>query len=115
MAELYGLVSVMQYDASKREHSLAMALGDEFDLDAVKSFALADFCTRCGLNRSDFARGLETLCSIAIQQAPLQAKEAIYLGKEREVVTQIMDFVIRRAMLLKSLAKEITKYKSDMF
>ena len=115
VAELYDLVSVMQYDAAKLEHSLAMAYGDVFELDAVKSFALADFCTRCGLSRSFFARELETLCSIAIEQAPLQAKDTIYLGKEQEVVAQITDFVIRRATLLKSLAKEITKYKSDMF
>lgn len=114
VAELYDLVSVMQYDATKLEHSLAMAFGDVFELDSVKSFALADFCVRCGVSRSFFARELENLCSIAIEQAPLQAKEEIYLDKEREVVARIADFVIQRATLLKSLAKEITKYKSDM-
>lgn len=115
VAELYDLVSVMQYDATKLEHSLAMAFGDVFELDSVKSFALADFCVRCGISRSFFARELETLCSIAVEQATLQAKEEIYLDKEREVVARIADFVIQRATLLKSLAKEITKYKSDMF
>ena len=54
------------YDATKLEHSLAMAFGDVFELDSVKSFALADFCVRCGVSRSFFARELENLCSIAI-------------------------------------------------
>lgn len=47
VAELCDLVSVVQYDASKLEHTLAMAFGDAFELEEVKSFALANFCSRC--------------------------------------------------------------------
>ncbi len=115
VAELYDLVSVVQYDATKLEHSLAMAFGDEFELDAVKSFTLADFCHRCGISRSFFARELETLCAIALEQATVQAQEEVYVADERDIVGHISDLVTRRATLLKAMSKEITTYKNDMF
>lgn len=115
VAELYDLVSVMHYDPAKLEHDLAMAFGDEFELACVKSFALADFCIRCGINRAFFARELENLCTHAIAQAPLQAQDPVYVGQEREIVALISGFVVQRAQLLMSLAKEIARYKSDLF
>jgi serine/threonine-protein kinase HipA len=115
VAELYDLVSVMQYDPDKLEHSLAMAFGDVFELDAVKSFALADFCERSGISRSFFARELENLCNSALDQAPIQAQDAIYIGQERDTVAKIADYVCQRATLLKTMAKEVSRYKSDMF
>jgi len=115
VAELYDLVSVMHYDPAKLEHDLAMAFGDEFELTSVKSFALADFCIRCGINRAFFARELENLCTHAIAQAPLQAQDPVYVGQEREIVALISGFVVQRAQLLMSLAKEIARYKSDLF
>jgi len=115
VGELYDLVSVMQYDGTKLEHALAMAFGDEFELEAIKSFALADFCVRCGINRVFFARELENLCTSAMEHAPLQAQDEIYVNEEREMVSLIADFVTRRARLLKSLAKEISRHKSDLF
>jgi serine/threonine-protein kinase HipA len=115
VAELYDLVSVMQYDASKLEHTLAMAFGDAFELEEVKSFALADFCVRCGISRSFFARELETLCNIALEQSPLQEQDRAYRGPEQEFVKLISSLVTQRATALKAMAKEISHYKSDLF
>jgi serine/threonine-protein kinase HipA len=115
VAELYDLVSVMQYDASKLEHTLAMAFGDAFELEEVKSFALADFCMRCGISRSFFARELETLCNIALEQTPLQAQDPIYSALEQGFVNQLARLVLQRAQALKAMAKEIAGYKSDLF
>ncbi len=114
VAELYDLVSVVQYDPAKLEHTLAMAFGDEFELEAIKSFALADFCVRCGISRAYFARELNKLCASALEQAPLQAQDDIYIGEEREIVQRIAAFVIQRAGLLKSMAQEVTRYKGDL-
>ncbi len=115
VAELYDLVSVMQYDASKLEHTLAMAFGDAFELEEVRSFALADFCIRCGISRSFFARELETLCNIALEQSLLQDQDPAYRGPEQEFVKLIASLVTQRAVALKALAKEIPGYKSDLF
>jgi len=115
VAELYDLVSVMLYDASKLEHTLAMALGDAFELEEVKSFALADFYIRCGISRSFFARELETLCNIALEQSPLQEQDPAYFGPEREFVKLISSLVTQRAVALKAMTKENRGYKSDLF
>lgn len=115
VAELYDLVSVLQYDATKLEHTLAMAFGDAFELEEVKSFALADFCVRCGIQRTYFARELETLCNIALEEAALQRQDPVYQGEERALVREIAALVERRAWALKSMARDIPSYKSDLF
>ena len=114
VAELYDLVSVLQYDASKLDHTLAMGFGDVFDLNEVKSFALADFCVRCGINRSFFARELETICSIALDLSTQQTQDPIYSDLEREFVQMISVQVMQRARQLKAIANEIPRYKSDL-
>ena len=115
VAQLYDLVSVMQYDPAKLEHSLAMAFGDVFELNAVKSFALADFCERSGISRAFFARELDNICTSALEQAPLQAQDPAYADEERETVQRIAAFVVQRAALLKALVKDIPRFKKDAF
>ena len=115
VAELYDLVSVMQYDSQKLEHDLAMAFGDEFKLEDVKSFALADFCERAKVSRPFFARELVALCEIAIVEAIAQSADPVYTGEEVALVKTIADFVVQRAKLLLNLAKEIPKFKKDLF
>lgn len=115
VAELYDLVSVMQYDSQKLEHELAMAFGDEFKLEDVKSFALADFCERANVSRSFFARELVALCEIAIAEAPVQSADPAYTGEEATLVKTIANFVVRRAKLMLDVAKEIPKFKKDVF
>ena len=115
VAELYDLVSVMQYDSQKLEHELAMAFGDEFKLEDVKSFALADFCERAKVSRPFFARELVALCEIAIVEALAQSADPIYTGEEVALVKNIADFVVQRAKLLLNLAKEIPKFNKNLF
>ena len=110
VAELYDLVSVMQYDPQKLEHELAMAFGDEFKLEGVKSFALADFCERAKVSRPFFARELAALCEIAIVEALTQSADPVYTGEEVMLVKTITDFVVQRAKLLLKLAKDIPKF-----
>ena len=115
VAELYDLVSVMQYDSQNLEHELAMAFGDEFRLEDVKSSALADFCERAKVGRPFFARELVALCEIAIVEALAQSADPVYIGEEVTLVKTIADVVVQRAKLLLNLAKEIPKFKRDAF
>jgi serine/threonine-protein kinase HipA len=115
VAELYDPVSVKQNDASRLEHTLARAFGDVFALEEVKSFAIADFCMRCGISRSFFARALETLCNIAFEQSPLEQQDPAYRGPEQEFVKLIASLVTQRAVALRAMPKEIPSYKSDLF
>ena len=110
---LYDLVSVVQYAAF--HHDLAMAFGDEFELDAVRSFALADFCMRLGIDRRYFARELTRLCDFALQEAPAQAADAAYTGEEAAFVRDLAQFVARRAQALLAMARDIPKFTADHF
>ena len=82
VATLYDLVSVMHDNAAKLEHTLAMAFGDAFERDGVKSFALADFCGRCGISRTYFACEREALCNSALEHAPHQAQDSVSVEQE---------------------------------
>ncbi len=112
VAELYDLVSVLQYDLDLLEHSLAMAFGDAFALDDIRSFALADFCQRTKIPRATFARELKTLCRYAIEQAKIQAASPIYQGEEVPFVQRIAAFISQRAQFLLVQAGEIARYKA---
>jgi serine/threonine-protein kinase HipA len=114
VAPLYDLVSVMQYDAQKLAHDLAMAFGDVFELSEVKSFALADFCERAKVSRSFFARELVALCALASVEAVAQCDDPIYQGEERALVRGIAEFVVHRASFLTALAKDIPKFGKDL-
>lgn len=110
---LYDLVSVVQYESF--HHDLAMAFGDEFVLKDVRSFALADFCVRMGVDRKYFARELTRLCELAMQEAPKQAEDAVYVREEIAFVRQLAQFVVARAKTLQEMARDIPKFAADNF
>lgn len=110
---LYDLVSVVQYAAF--HHDLAMAFGNEFELEAVRSFALADFCVRMGIERRYFARELTRLCEFALQEAPAQAADPAYMGEEVAFVQGLAQFVATRAEALLAMARDIPKFAADNF
>jgi serine/threonine-protein kinase HipA len=107
------LVSVVRYAVF--HHDLAMAFGDEFQLEAVRSFALADFCVRIGVERKYFARELTRLCEFALQEAPAQAADPAYAGEEITVVQSLAQFVAARAQALLTMARDIPKFAADNF
>ena len=110
---LYDLVSVVQYE--KFHHDLAMAFGDEFELKAVRSFALADYCVRAGVDRKYFARELKRVCELALQEAPTQAADPAYSGEEVAFVQTLAEFVAARAKALRDMASDIPKFDADNF
>lgn len=112
-APLYDLVSVVQHD--KFHHGLAMAFGREFVLEDVRSFALADFCVRMGVDRKYVARELTRLCELAMEEAPRQAEDTIYAGDEVGFVRNLAQFVVERAKMLRGMAPDIPKFAADNF
>ncbi|CAN7768169.1 HipA domain-containing protein [Variovorax sp. LjRoot84] len=113
VTELYDLVSVLQY--KNIHHDLAMAFGDEFELNGIKSFALADFCDRTRIPRPYFARELTKLCELAIVQAKLQAEDSVYVDEERKFVSGLANFIVERAANLLKMAGDIPKFKKNNF
>lgn len=50
LAPFYDLVNIELYP--EYEHELAMAIGDEFDINSINAYQLADFAETCQLSRS---------------------------------------------------------------
>lgn len=115
VAPFYDLVSVAVYDGERIDHELAMAVGDEFALPLVKSFALADLCERLGFPRRAFARELQQLCAWAREEAQAQAADPVYVGAECAWVQQLANFIGSRADFLLTQVAEIPKYPADLF
>ena len=115
VAPFYDLVSVAVYDPRHIDQELAMAFGDEFTLQAVRSFALADFCERLGFPRRTFARELKQLCEWAREEAQEQAQDPVYTQEERRFVRALADYVAARADFLLEQAAQIPRFGSDLF
>lgn len=110
-AEWYDLVSVLQYDGFDTE--LAMAYGDVFAHDEVFAFALADFATRCGIDRKLMRREGQRLAKLAIQAAAPQAGSDLYLADERPFIQGIATFVTQQALRLSKLVSDAAAIKAD--
>lgn len=115
VAPFYDLVCTAIYDGTRIEQDLAMAFGDIFSLEQVKSFALADFSERLGWPRAPFARELKTLCRLTRQEAHAQAGAPVYTAEERTFLKPLADYIVARADVLESMAGDIPQFAADNF
>lgn len=111
-APWYDLVSVAQYP--QFSHELAMAFGDEFNLDQVKAFALADFAQRCGIDRHLLLRETKRLRDGVRQHAAALVESGPYLDDERAFVGAIAQYAIAQAQRLCDSAAEAITIPDDM-
>ena len=65
--------------------------------------------------RTFFARELAALCKLALEEAPVQALDAVYQGGEVDFVRQIAGFVTERATALLKMAADVPKFKKESF
>lgn len=100
----YDLVSVVQYP--QFSHEMAMAFGDEFNLDNVKGYALADFAHRCGIGRQLLLRESRKLADGIRQHALAVLAAAPYFDDERAFARGIAEFALGQAEKLVLHAKE---------
>lgn len=109
-ADWYDLVSVLQYEGFDSE--MAMAYGDVFVHGEVSAFALADFATRCGIDRKLMHREGQRLARLAIAAAAEQALSADYLSEERPFVESLAAFVTQQAQRLSKLVADAAAIKA---
>jgi serine/threonine-protein kinase HipA len=110
-AAWYDLVSVLQYDSFDTE--LAMAYGDVFVHEEVSAFAMADFATRCGIDRKLMRREGQRLAKLAVAASAQQAQSADYLAEERPFVESLAAFVTQQAQRLSRLVADAAAIKVD--
>lgn len=108
----YDLVSVLQYEGFDTD--LAMAYGDVFCHAEVSAFSLADFATRCGVDRQLMRREGQRLARLAAAHAAVQVQAADYEdGAERAFVQGIATFVDCQADRLTQLVAQAARWKAE--
>nr|WP_314546567.1 HipA domain-containing protein [uncultured Massilia sp.] len=108
----YDLVSVIQYEGNF-DTELAMAYGDAFTFDDVTPYALADFASRCGVDRKLLRREAQRLSRLAADAAGELARSPDYQDDERDFIAQLAAFVKRQAQRLPELAREAATIPSE--
>ena len=111
LAPAYDLVSVAQF--TDVTHEMAMAFGDEFELDAIRPFDFADFAMQTNTPRKLLAREMVKMAKTALNAAPEEAKNPDYLQGERQLVETIAAFVLKQANNLLAFAKPMEQVKED--
>jgi serine/threonine-protein kinase HipA len=111
LAPFYDLVSVAQYEGL--DHELAMAYGDEFQLDNIRPFDWATFGAYTHTPRTLLAREMRRMGKAAPAAAATLAADAIYVGTEREFVGRIATFVEGQARKLAEMAAPMLKVELE--
>lgn len=111
-APWYDLVSVVQYP--QFSHELAMAFGDQFNLDQVRAFDLAAFAHGCGIDRQLLLRECRRLRDGVQQHALALAAAALYHDGERELTRAVAEFAIARAARLCASAQDAIGIAGDL-
>ena len=108
----YDLVNVAMFYQFK--HTLAMAMGDEFEPDTINTYQLADFANSCQLDRELVSRMLIKLVTKVLKElsanniASKLEKEGIISQEEIEYLNQVSEHIKIRATHLLEQADEMT-------
>lgn len=111
-APWYDLVSVVQYPQFSRD--MAMAFGDEFNLDQITPFSIADFAQRCGIDRQLLARESRRIRDGMRKHAIDLVESQPYEAEEKRLVRAIAEFALSQSERLEALAREASDITREM-
>lgn len=107
----YDLVNVAMFDQFK--HTLAMAMGDEFEPDTINAYQLADFADSCQLDRKLVSRMLIKLATKVLKVIAENKtvsdlkKEGVISQKETDYLNKVSEHIKNRAIHLLGQSDEI--------
>lgn len=93
---------------------LPLEIGDVFSHAEVSTFALADFASRCGVDRQLMRREGQRLARRAAAEAAAQAQATDYEdAAERAFVHDLARFVAQQAERLTLLVADAARWKDE--
>jgi serine/threonine-protein kinase HipA len=107
----YDLVNVAMFEQFK--HTLAMAMGDEFEPDSINAYQLADFADSCQLDRKLVSRMLIKLATkvLRVLAANSIASDLEAVGiisqKETDYLNQVSEHIKKRTLHFLEQADEV--------
>ena len=92
VAPYYDLLSILMHEGV--DHDLAMAFGDEFNIDKVAGYPLRAFCEETGLNPKLVSTRIKALCKSVneknsndlLKNVDLNDKEILFVGKLTKLI-----------------------------
>jgi len=107
----YDLVNVAMFDQFK--HTLAMAMGDEFEPDTINTYQLADFADSCQLNRELVSRMLIKLATKVLKEMAAN-NIASELEKEGSISREEIDYLNQISEHIKIRATHFLEQADEM-
>lgn len=107
----YDLVNVAMFPQFK--HTLAMAIGDEFEPTSINTYQMADFAETCGVNKKLLSRQLSDLADKVISTLTQQrfietiTQEGHFTKDDQEYMAEVREHVLSRTQHLRSQAQDI--------
>lgn len=105
LAPFYDLVNIKMYPDF--EHEMAMALGDEFDSNAIHAYQLADFADSCKLSRLLVTKRLRYLAEKIMSILDLEISKITHNAEEEHYLMRYRSIVAERCKHFLSQADEI--------
>lgn len=111
LAPYYDLVSVVQY--AGLDHELAMAYGDEFEVDKVRPYDWAVFAERTQIPRPLLSREMQRIGRVAGEAAAREAADESYQGEEKTLTSRIATYVRGQAQKLIEMSRPMLSVNLD--
>lgn len=109
LAPFYDLVNIKMYPEFEQE--MAMAFGDEFEVENIGAYQLADFSDSCLLDRGLVAKSLQVMTTKILSLFEQGYKPEMIGEDENEYFDQYRSLVIERCQYLQKQAKLIKSVK----
>ncbi len=111
LAPAYDLVCVRAYP--EMGHRLAMAIGDEFDLDRVTAFDWAVFAQSCGLDRGLLSREMGRMVKGLRKAVPQLLADPVYHDAERTILRDVADVCLLQADRLEVVSRRLPGVRNE--
>jgi serine/threonine-protein kinase HipA len=110
IAPAYDMLNVDIY-GDLFDHEMAMAIGDEFSLNSIQSFQLAEFCEGCGLQQRLTAKNLGRLCDAVLNSIDNLKIDIILSSDEKDFAMELIKDIKTKALHFKTVSLQLPGIK----
>ena len=106
-APYYDLINISVYPELQQE--LAMAIGDEFDMNDIKAYQLAEFCDDCDIKPQLLIKQLTLMANNLLDQSKkITVKDLLVNEDEICFYKELVDNIVTRANYYLSIVNEVS-------
>lgn len=106
----YDLLNIDIY-GNEFERDLAMAIGDEFVLEKILPYDMAEFCDECKLPQRQVATSLKNLCTSVLTNLDRLPLDDVLIEDERSFAQDLLARIRRNAERFLEISKELPQVK----